>query len=128
MPPQAPRALPATQGPIALDTLLARALPARPAPPSPRPAPRTLTELEAASASPRPLADTPVALVLSITVATCSSCGAVHRCPPTYLLARYSPNEHTLHHSRADMTRLPPDLPRERREIAVTIPACEACF
>lgn len=121
------RALPSTAPatPLSLDTLAARLVqPQRPteAPWQPPRTPRPHLPPHVPGARP----DTPTALVLPVTVATCAGCHSITRSPSHYALVRYSINSYTFRYSRADTAS--DNLPREIREHAVTVPFCEACF
>jgi len=128
---------------IALDTLVARARAPSAnrsiksvAPRQPR---RTLAEIERASSLNATDASAPLfvrpptppsALAMWVLVATCANCGRVYRLPPQSVLIKYGENEHSFHFKRDDaaIASLPPTLPREVREKAISIPFCEACF
>lgn len=136
--------LPAAPTPVSLDAILtrAKAVAAVPAPRKPQP------RAHITSATPRnaPLGDDnrpllaltdelatdtgsarAVALVLPVSVLTCT-CGAVHRVPAAYVLAKYAANAHAFHYSRAELSDADRALPRETREHTLSITFCEECF
>jgi len=120
---------------IALDTLLARAAPAPRRPAPQRLAHASLSALESASSlNPNgvrpPLLDQPLALVLCVTVATCQSCGSVHRMPGANVLVRYDRAglQNSTHCRRETLTPQMLGLPRDVKEFTISVPYCEGCF
>lgn len=121
-----PRTLQPAARPIPLDTLLARHAPAAQRPEArPRSSP-SIQDLRLPAAPPRPAADRPTALILCVTAWRCA-CGSTGRAPAAYALARYDINGHSFRYSRADTADCA-SLPRETRELTVTVPFCEECF
>jgi hypothetical protein len=110
-------------GPISLDTLIARATPT----------PRALPASDPARVyrPPPPRIDPPLAVVLVTTVATCE-CGRIHRMPNTSCLVRYDTSgmSNSVNFRRADIEGNPAfmRLPREHKEHTISVPFCEGCF
>ncbi|SRR6266851_3698412 len=123
------RTLPVTTpAPLSLDSLMAR-VGVREQPHARRSAPPSGAPAHAPLATPRALRDSPTSIVLQTCISHCA-CGALHRSPAPYILARYSPNEHSYRYSRADVDNDPAlaSLPREQRELHTNVPFCEECF